>query len=115
MTGEIGCDQVETWPQLALGIAEGIGETRPAPSDRLRSVSRLVSEFSSVDGELLVLAASKILRGFRVPMSSPGSPSRREIPEPSRSRRAGSGSSWSAAAVVAAAPRWRVGVLGHGR
>lgn len=61
MTGEIGCDQIrDLAPELALGIAEG--HERDAALRHLSGCAacrELVSEFSSVDGELLVLAAPK--------------------------------------------------------
>jgi hypothetical protein len=61
MTGEIGCDQIrDLAPELALGIAEG--HERDAALHHLSGCAacrELVSEYSSVDGELLVLAAPK--------------------------------------------------------
>jgi hypothetical protein len=106
MTGEIGCDQVrDLAPELALGIAEG--HERDAALRHLTGCAacrELVSEFSSVDGELLVLAAGKDPpRGFesRV-LARLAEPSRDTRTEPLAPRRR-----WvvavAAAAVVAAA------------
>jgi hypothetical protein len=106
MTGEIGCDQVrDLAPELALGIAEG--HERDAALRHLSGCAacrELVSEFSAVDGELLVLAAGKDPpRGFesRV-LARLAEPSRDTRPESLPRRRR-----WvlaaAAAAVVAAA------------
>lgn len=106
MTDEIGCDQVrDLAPELALGIAEG--HERDAALRHLSECAacrELVSEFSSVDGELLVLAADKEPpRGFesRV-LARLAEPSRDTRPQSIPWRRR-----WvvavAAAAVVAAA------------